>query len=93
MARSAHAQYTVRRVPRSVDRALRRLARERGQSLNAVLVEIVTRAAGVDADPRTHDDLDGLIGSWVSDPATNEALEEQRRVDLGDWKLAPEGGG
>ena len=82
----AHRQYTIRRVPRSVDRALRRIARERGQSLNTVLVDIVTRAAGVDAEPRQFTDLDHLIGSWVSDPATEEALAEQRLVDPRDWE-------
>ena len=86
MQRDAHAQYTIRRVPRSVDRALRRLAREGGKSLNAVLVEIVTRAAGVDAEPTIHNDLDPLIGSWVHDPDTEAALVQQRRINPGDWE-------
>ena len=86
MANASYAQHTIRKVPRSVDRALRRLAKERGQSLNAVVVELITRAVGVDAEPKTHSDLDGLVGSWVSDPATNAALSEQRRVDPGDWQ-------
>ena len=86
MQRQAHAQYTIRRVPPSVDRALRRLARERGKSLNAVLIEIVTRAAGVDAEPMVHNDLDPLIGSWVRDPDTEAALVEQRRITPGDWE-------
>jgi hypothetical protein len=83
---AARTQYTIRGIPRSVDRALRRIAKERGQSLNAVLVDIVGRAAGVDAEPRSFDDLDHLIGSWVSDPETDEALVEQRRIEPGDWR-------
>jgi hypothetical protein len=82
---AAGTQYTIRGVPRSVDRALRRLAKERGQSLNALLVDIVGRAAGVEAEPTTFDDLDHLIGSWVSDPATEAALADQRRLEPGDW--------
>lgn len=78
-------QYTLRNVPPSVDRALRRLAKARGRSLNALLLEIVQQAAGVEAAPRVHDDLDRLIGSWVSDPETERTLVEQRRVEPGDW--------
>jgi hypothetical protein len=85
MAKAASSQYTIRGVPASVDRALRRRARERGKSLNAVLVEAVTRAAGVDTEPATYDDLDHLIGSWISDPDTERALAEQRRIEPGDW--------
>lgn len=86
MARQATAQYTIRQVPRSVDRALRRIARERGKSLNAVLLDAVSQAAGVDAEPKLHRELDALIGSWVADAETDAALAEQRRLVPGDWE-------
>ena len=54
--------------------------------MNAVLVEIVTRAVGVDVQPTIHHDLDPLIGSWVPDPDTERALVEQRRITPGDWE-------
>lgn len=79
-------QYTIRSIPASVDRALRRKARERGKSLNAVVLSALADAAGVGMSPVTYDDLDHLIGSWVEDPTVDRALRQQRRVDPGDWK-------
>lgn len=43
--------YTIRNVPRSVDRALRQMAREKRKSLNAVLLEAVSNAVNVAAEP------------------------------------------
>jgi hypothetical protein len=78
-------QYTLRNVPASVDRSLRRLAKSRGRSLNGLLLDIVRDAAGMTAEPAEHHDLDHLIGTWVSDPETERALDEQRSVVPGDW--------
>lgn len=86
MAVKAQAQYTIRNVPRSVDRALRKRAAEQGRSLNTILLEALATAASVANEPRVHDDLDHLIGSWVHDPATERALDEQRKVDPRDWR-------
>lgn len=79
-------QYTIRDVPFSVDRVLRKRAAERGVSFNRVLVEALEKAAGVGAEPKTYDDLDGLIGSWVADPEVDGALAEERRVEPRDWQ-------
>jgi hypothetical protein len=80
------AQYTIRGVPRSVDRALRRKAREQGKSLNAFVIEALRTAAGVAAEAPEHHDLDAFIGSWVEDPETEAALREQRTIDEADWR-------
>jgi hypothetical protein len=80
------SQFTVRAVPAAVNRALRQKARERKVSLNQILLEALTREAGVSTEPRLHHDLDELFGSWVDDPAVDRALAEQRRVDPKDWK-------
>ncbi len=82
---SKESQYTIRRVPRSVDRALRQIAQRRGMSLNAVLLDAVTKAAGVTGEATLHHDLDGFIGSWTADPETDSALVSQRNIVPGDW--------
>lgn len=79
-------QYTIRRVPRSVDRALRQQAKRRHMSMNAVLLDVVTKAAGVSAPATVRHDLDSFVGSWVKDPATDRALANQRTVERGDWE-------
>lgn len=78
-------QYSVRNVPPSVDRALRRKAAARGVSLNAVLLGALESAAGVGAPPKLNHDLDGFFGTWVADPRVDRALSGLRKVDPKDW--------
>ena len=79
-------QYTIRKVPNSVDRALRRKAAERKVSLNALVLHALEVEAGVSAGPRENHDLDEFFGSWIADPKVERALTEQRRLDLRDWE-------
>ena len=79
-------QYTIRNVPSSVDRALRRKAADKRKSLNSILLDALEKEAGVGAEARLHHDLDHLIGSWIGDPAVDRALKDQRKLDPRDWK-------
>ncbi len=79
------AQYTIRNVPMSVDRALRRKAAEHKVSLNAVVLRALEAEAGVGPTPREHHDLDSFFGTWIADRKVDRALAEQRRVDPADW--------
>ena len=69
-----------------MDQALRDRARREGQSLNSVLLEALAAGAGLVREPVVHDDLDDLVGTWVEDPAVNEALQAQDRVDPQAWE-------
>ena len=76
-------QYTVRGVPPEVDAALRRRARERGLSLNQVILEelsLVTVGAAVRAD------FSDLVGKWTADPEFDRVIRSQRRIDAEKWK-------
>jgi plasmid stability protein len=79
-------QYTLRNIPPELDRALRRRAKEEGRSLNEVAVDALRRALGVAAEPVKHRDLRDVAGSWECDPATDAALEDQRRIDPDLWR-------
>jgi hypothetical protein len=79
-------QYTIRGIPPSVDRALRKLAGKQSKSLNRVLLEAVSAAAGLECEAELNHDLDGFINTWIPDRKTEAALVEQRKVDLKDWK-------
>lgn len=83
--KKANDQYTIRRVPPSVDAALRAKARRQGKSLNAVALEALRTGAGVAEAVRYHD-LDSFFGSWVADEATDKALKDQRKVDPDLWR-------
>jgi plasmid stability protein len=82
--KKAQDQYTIRAVPASVDAALRAKARRQGRSLNAVVLDALRTGAGVTEQVRYHD-LDSFFGSWVADEATDQALNDQRRIDPDLW--------
>lgn len=85
-SRPQRSQFTVRGVPASVERALRRKARREGRSLNAILLDALAAAGAVEAGEVSHDDLDDLIGAWVEDPEFDHALEAQGQVDPELWR-------
>ena len=79
-------QYTIRNVPETVDEALRRVARERGKSLNEVAIEALARGAGVAGERDRQRDLAGIAGTWRKDPAFDSALAAQDTVDEEMWR-------
>lgn len=85
-ADSACMQYTLRNVPRSLDRALREQARSRNKSLNEIVLEALQRALGLDGEPGVQRDLSDIVGTWQDDPEMDRVLAEQRRVDPEAWK-------
>jgi hypothetical protein len=76
-------QYTIRGVPREVDSVLRRKATQRKQSLNQLIVEELCAAT---AGSRRQADFSDLVGRWTPDPAFDEILAAQRRIDKDKWK-------
>ncbi len=85
MPRSSRVQYTVRGVPGDVDQGLRRRARQRGMSLNQLLVEELCEAVG-GGHGRRYRTLKDLGGRWRDDPEFARILGEQRRIDRGLWR-------
>ena len=77
------AQYTIRGIPPEVDRILRKRAAQLKQSLNQVVVDELTRATV--GRPRKADFSD-VVGRWTPDPAFDEILAAQRRIDRDKWK-------
>jgi len=78
-------QYTIRNVPASVDRALRRRAKELGLSVNRVALEALAAGAG---EPIRKRDLSGIAGSMTARDARRieQEIRRQRRVDPDLWK-------
>jgi hypothetical protein len=74
-------QYTIRNVPNILDEALRRLARERGKSLNETAIEALARGAGITVDRRRQRDLGDIAGTWRKDPGFDSAIPEQDTID------------
>ena len=80
---ASSVQYTVRGVPREVDRILRRKAAQRKQSLNQVILDQLTEAA-IGCPKRA--DFSDVVAQWTPDPAFDEIIAAQRRVDKDKWK-------
>ena len=80
---AAPVQYTVRGIAPAVDRLLRATARQRGQSLNQVILEILS-AATMGAPQRA--DFSGLVGRWEPDPEGESVLAAQRAIDEALWR-------
>jgi len=78
-------QYTIRKVPSTLDEALRQAAREQGKSLNEVAIEAMARGAGVTGECRRQRDLSDIAGTWRKDRAFDEAKAAQDTIDERIW--------
>jgi hypothetical protein len=83
-------QYTIRQVPKHVDKAARAKAKAEGKSLNQTLVEAIKTGLGVPEDLQKKRDLSDLVGSMTEQDA--RAIEESVRwSDQADLKSQREG--
>lgn len=85
-AYNAGMQYTLRNVPKQVDRLLRERARREGKSLNEVVLEALARVLGLEGVPTVHRNLRDIAGTWTRDKDTESALDDQRRIDRDLWR-------
>ena len=76
-------QYTVRGVPKEVDRALRAKAAQLKISLNQLVVNELTRAT---VGHVRKADFSTLVGQWTPDPEFDEIIAAQRQIDWDKWK-------
>jgi hypothetical protein len=79
-------QYTIRRIPRLVDDAIRERARATGKSLNEAVVDVLADGAGVKGAPRKRRDLGDIAGTWKTDKQFESALADQDRIDKDLWR-------
>jgi hypothetical protein len=79
-------QYTIRNIPDVLDGVLRQAAKSSGKSLNEVAVEALARGAGLTSNRRKQRDLSDIRGTWIEDPAFDEAVAAQDTIDEEMWK-------
>lgn len=81
-------QYTIRNIPPSVDRYLRKRAKISGRSLNQIIIEELSERAGVKSGGIVQS-LDWFIGGGVIDETSQKALEEddavQKELTRKEW--------
>ncbi len=80
------AQYTIRNVPKALDRELREEAKKRGMSLNEAAIDAIRRGLGITESEVEYSDMDDLIGTWKKDKRFEQALADQDKVDEDLWR-------
>lgn len=77
-------QLTIRNVPNEVGKRLDQISRDRGESLNTVVVGILTERVGVDARRARLE----RYATWSKDEASafDDALASQRVIDADLWR-------
>ena len=78
-------QYSIRGVPREVDRLLRERASRRHFSLNRLVVDELTLTRMTTGHAEKADFSD-LVGKWTPDAAFDKIVKSQRRIDRSEWK-------
>jgi hypothetical protein len=80
-------QYTIRGVPPSVDKELRRMARISGRSLNAVSLEVLRIGLSMPPVLEPNHNLDELSGviDEKEERRINQAVKRLRVIDSEDW--------
>lgn len=81
---------TLRNLPPQLDRTIRQRAKQKGVSVNKVVIGLLQDHLG-ESERRTvrrYHDLDELAGSWNQEEAKafDRALAKQRGIDLELWK-------
>ncbi len=75
-------QYTVRGIPKALDKIIRQRARAEGKSMNQVAVEALANGLGFGQERLVVRDLSDIVGTWKRETA----LIAQDKVDEALWK-------
>jgi len=79
-------QYTIRRIPRSLDAAVRERAERTGKSLNEAALDAMAEGLGLAGAPLRRRDLADIAGTWKPDRGLETALADQDWIDDELWK-------
>lgn len=79
-------QYTIRKVPSTLDAVLRRWAREQGKSLNEVATEAMARGAGLTGRTVRQRDLQDIAGTWREDRTWARTRAAHEAIDTELWR-------
>jgi hypothetical protein len=79
-------QYTVRSIPRVLDKVIRRRAREKGKSLNKATIEALADGLQFSEEGIVRRDLSDIVGTWKKEARVERALAAQDLVDDALWK-------
>ncbi|HBL29432.1 MAG TPA: hypothetical protein DD490_21580 [Acidobacteria bacterium] len=78
---------TLRNIPLGLQKVIEQRAQTAGLSFSRTVIRMLEEAAGQNATPTLHHDLDHLAGTWTAEEAAgfDAALAAQRKVDPEIW--------
>ena len=79
-------QYTLRNIPKTLDTALRRRARQERKTLNEVALAVMADGLGLLKEPTRRRSVQDILGAQAKDPELEAALDDQRRIDPDLWR-------
>jgi hypothetical protein len=71
-------QLTLRHIPKPVEKRLRDIAAETGQSINKTVISLIEKALGVSRKPEKRRDLSEFVGAWTKEQA--DEFEKNTRI-------------
>lgn len=83
-------QYTIRAVPKAVDKALRARAKAEGKSLNQVAVELLEEAVGLGDTQKPRRDLSDIAGRMMAKDASivERSVRQMDETDIRSQRTA-----
>jgi plasmid stability protein len=80
-------QLTIRDIPDDLEKQIRKVARNRGKSINKTVRELLQEALGIGTQPEKRRDLSELAGVWDAEEARefDRAIAVFEQVDEGLW--------
>jgi hypothetical protein len=79
-------QYTLRHVPKRLDRALRQRRKKAGGTLNQIAIETLERGLKDIPQYGNFHDLDSLSGTWQEDKAFDAIIEANHQIEKKLWE-------
>ena len=79
-------QYTLRRIPKQLDAALRKRAERERKTLNQVAVEAMAEGLGLEDTPAPKRSVRDIVGARGKDATLERALDDQRHIDPELWR-------
>lgn len=82
----ANIQYTIRNIPPTVDKVIRKRAKSSGKSFNQTVVDLLSLQTFGTTSPPVNDGFDWLFGAMTLDNEFDEAIKDMRQVDKKLWQ-------
>ena len=79
-------QYTIRNIPPSVDKVIRKRSKQTGLSFNQTVVDLLSLQTFGTTDPKPSTNFDWLYGQNTLDQSFDDAMKSLSSIDDKMWR-------